>query len=133
MSCRNSIHLSVITALIIAASMLSAGSRSVCADVIRLKNGGEVRGQIDRSTLRSGSKSFTIETLSGAVVIVDRKHLQFIVRRPLMVEVYETRAKQTADTVETQWELANWCSENRLAEQYRECLQRIVDLEPENE
>ncbi|MCH7988122.1 MAG: HEAT repeat domain-containing protein [Planctomycetes bacterium] len=128
MSCRISVHVSVIVAL-----MLSAGSSSVSADVIRLKNGGEVRGHIDRNTLRSDSKSFTIETLSGAIVIVDRKHLKFIVRRPLLVEEYETRAKLTADTVEAHWELAEWCTKNRLAEQHRECLQRIVDLEPENE
>lgn len=133
MSCRIAVHVSVIAALIVTAFMLPADSSIVYADVIRLKNGGEVRGKIDRSTLRSDSKSFTIETLSGAIVIVDRKHLQFIVRRPLMVEEYETRAKLTADTVEAQWKLANWCSENRLAEQHTECLQHIVDLEPENE
>ena len=133
MSCRISVHVSVIAALIFTALVLSAGSSSVSADIIRLKNGGEVRGTIDRSTLRSNSKYFTIETLSGTVVIVDRKHLHFIVRRSLKVEEYETRTKLTADTVTAQWELADWCSENRLTEQYRECLRHIVDLEPENE
>ena len=133
MSRRISVHVWVITVLIVIALTHSAGSYIVCADVIRLNNGGELRGQIDRSTLRSNSKSFTIETLSGAVVIVDRKHLQFIVRRPLMVEEYETRAKSTPDSVEAHRKLADWCSEHRLAEQHTECLRRIVNLEPENE
>ena len=120
-------------AIVFSALMLLADFSNVSADVVRLNNGVEVRGQFDRSTLRSDSKSFTIKTLSGAVVIVDRKHLLFIVRRPLKVEEYETRAKLTPDTVEAQRELAEWCSKNRLAEQHRECMQRIVDLEPENE
>jgi len=104
------------------------------ADLIRLKNGGELRGQIQDSRKRSpAGKPINIRTLSGALVEVNPAEIEFVTRRSLKVERYETRARETADTLEAQWELAEWCRKNRLITQRTTHLQRVVELEPDHE
>lgn len=106
--------------------------RPASADLIRLKNGGDLRGTIDR---RSGptSDEVTIESLSGAVIVVGREHVQFVTRRPMIVEEYETLARKTAETVEGHWDMAEWCRENALKSQRDTHLARVVELDPEHE
>ena len=102
------------------------------ADLVRLKNGGELRGQVDR---RSGptSPEVTIESLTGAVIVVEREHVQFVTRRPLIVEEYETRARKLAETVDAHWGLAEWCRQNALKSQRDNHLARVVELDPNHE
>ena len=42
------------------------------ADLVRLKNGGEVRGVIDGATSGASSAEVTIETLSGTLIVIER-------------------------------------------------------------
>ena len=101
------------------------------ADLIRLSNGGELRGELQESPARDASQ-LVIRTLTGAVVSVSRDQVEFTARRPSRVEDYETRARNAPDTVDGQWELAEWCRLNRLGRERAVHLERIIQLDPEH-
>lgn len=120
-------------AVVALAAVFAAGpALPVRADLVKLKNGGELRGRIDPKT-PAGEGEIVIETLTGATVVVARDHVQFVTRRPLLVEDYESRARRTLNTVEAQWDLAEWCRENNLPTQRNECLERVIALDPDHE
>lgn len=109
------------------------GNGSVAqADLVRLKSGGEVRGEIVSGGKLSDA-SVTLATLHGARVTIARTEIEFISRRPLKLEQYESRARRVADTVEAHWQLAEWCREQNLDRQRDEQLERIIELEPDHE
>lgn len=118
--------------------LLPAGA---AADVVKLKSGGELRGVIvgpDGDATKPGEEDdggdglgvVTVETLSGGIVSVAGADVEFVTRRPRVVEEHEVRAKSVEDTVEARWALAEWCRENKLEEQRREHLERVVELDP---
>lgn len=115
-----------------AAVLLSAfAGRHAAADVIKLKNGGEVRGKLVNPRPQPG-EPLQIRTLSGTLVTIARKEAQFLTHRPLRVEQYETKARETPDTVAAQMQLADWCRENRLDKQRKTHLRRVIELDPDH-
>lgn len=106
--------------------------RTAGADLIKLKSGGEIRGEIDRKIGTVTAEQVEIQTLTGATVEVDRSQIEFVTRRPVAVEEFEVRLKTTPDTVEALWELGEWCLENRLSRQREIPLERILELDPEH-
>ena len=106
-------------------------SSPALADLIKLKQGGEIRGKLLQD--RSGSESqLTIETLTGGKVSVDSQQIDFITNRPLVIEEYETRARQVEDTVEGHLQLAEWCRENFLTTPRHEELEKVLQLDPDH-
>ncbi len=77
-------------------------------------------------------QSTTIRTLSGAVIMVETEDVQSSTRRPLSIEEYETCRKLADDTLEGQWELANWCLRRGLTQQREKHLQRVIELDSEH-
>ena len=110
-----------------------ACSQPVDADVLRLKNGGELRGRVVTAVTRTPGERIVVETLCGALVEVDGDTVAFIARRSLVVEEYETRARRAEDTVAGQWELAEWGRTHRLIRQRDRHLRRVVELEPDHQ
>lgn len=117
----------------LACALLLAGSSISRADLVRLKSGGEIRGQVDRKSSGPSSSTVVIETLSGATIVIDRAQVQFVSRRPLLVEEYETLARRTPDTVKDQWQLAEWCRKSGLRNQRETHLTRVVEIDPAHE
>lgn len=105
---------------------------AAAADVVKLKAGGELRGTVIEPTEGGESEVVTVETLSGGVVAVSRGDVEFVTRRPRVLEEYEVKAKTTADSAEAQWEFAEWCRENDLDEQRRDHLGKVVEREPDH-
>ena len=103
---------------------------SLDADVIKLKNGGEIRGQMNRSQAASGEGPLEIVSLSGIRVRVSRDSVTLFSFRSLKTEEYETRAKQAAASVEAQWELYHWCRKNNLRDESQTHLEQVVELAP---
>ncbi len=101
------------------------------ADLIRLKNGGEVRGTLHRGHTRD--PQVTIETLTGGRITVDRDEIVFTTVRPVEVELYELRARETPHTIEARWELAEWCRKNQLRSQRNEQLELLLLIDPDHE
>ncbi len=105
------------------------------ADVITLKNGGEIRGLIQKNarTANSKGRDVIVKTLGGSLVTVAKSEIESIQRRRLILEEYETQRRNTPDTVDGHWELAQWCLNQRLTRQRRTHLKRIVELNPQHE
>ena len=53
-------------------------------------------------------------------------------QRPVDIE-YEKFNVRTPDAAEAQWELAEWCKQNKLTAQRKVHLQRVIALDPEHE
>ncbi len=102
------------------------------ADVVRLKRGGEIRGEIDAATRAVDAPRVTVRTLSGGTVTIGRDEIDGIDFRSLTIEEYETRARALPDTVEAHWDLAEWAKEQRLQSQREEQLELLLDLEPDH-
>lgn len=113
--------------------VLMASTSELSADLIKLKNGGEIRGQIKSQSGNKTDGTVTIITLSGAEITVDRKDTEFVTRRSVSIEKYETRRKLTPDTADGNWELAEWCRNNNLRKQRATHLERVIELDPKHE
>jgi hypothetical protein len=99
------------------------------ADVVMLKNGGQVRGRLQSA---ADAPVVVVETLLGGTVAVEQSSIENIERRSLLVEQYESRARDVADTVEARWSLAEWCKANSLGPQREEQLLLLLDIEPDH-
>jgi len=113
-------------------ALVAAGPRLACADLVRLANGGQLRGEFNADADLDDAPEVELRTLTGAVVIVERRHIASLEKRRLVLEEYESRAKSAPVTVDDQWELAQWCRENHLAAQRRTHLQNVVRLDPDH-
>lgn len=113
-------------------------STDLPADVVKLTNGGEIRGLVKppvgkpRKVQDAESDEVVIESLTGAEIAIPREQVAFITKRPRAVEEYETSARRVVDTVEARWQLAEWCRQHGLTEPRKEQLQRILELDPEH-
>ena len=101
------------------------------ADLVKLINGGELRGKVIASN--DSKQKVRIETMTGATVIVDRSNVQFVTPRSLAVEEYETRSRSIEETSDAHWELAEWCRQRGLVKQRETHLRRVTELAPDHE
>jgi hypothetical protein len=104
-------------------------------DLVKLVNGGEIRGRIVHGSAaqRTGSDSITLQTQSGVTISVAKSDTKFLTMRPLVVEEYETRARRIGDTLESHWDLSEWCRTQNLTKQREHHLLRVVDHDPHHE
>ena len=105
------------------------------ADLVKLSNGGEIRGRIvsGSAASRANSESVVMETLTGVTIAVARADTKFLTMRPLVVEEYETRAKRMSNTLAAHWDLSEWCRLQSLSKQREHHLQRVVEHDPLHE
>mgnify|MGYP006272820281 CR=1 FL=1 len=111
--------------------MLIGLCQSSSADVVQLKSGGILRGTI-KTDAKSKSDVLEVQLMSGTLVVVGKEDVVEALRRPLKFEQYEVRAQELEDTLAAHWELAEWCKENRLTDQRRAHLERVLDFDPEH-
>ena len=120
------------------ASVLLLTASDVFADVVKLTDGGEIRGLVKspgskgRKDQVAESDEVIVESLSGAEIAVAREHVAFITKRPRAVEEYESLVRRVADTVEARWQLAEWCRQHGLVESRKEQLRHILELDPDH-
>ena len=96
--------------LLIASALAATHPGELYADVIRLKNGGEIRGEMDRARAAAEEEPLEIVSLSGVRLRVAREDVEFFVFRSPRIEEFESRSRQAEMTVEDQWALAQWCA-----------------------
>ena len=74
--------------LIVAALISLIGPSLLQADLIKLSNGGELRGRIIKNPMNKGAAEewIHLETLTGARVVVHQSDTQFVTIRSLTVE-----------------------------------------------
>ena len=102
------------------------------AEIFVLNQGGRIVGELLNPD-QVPRKTFEIRTTAGSVITLDRAQVKERLRqRPEEVE-YDKIRPHYADTVEAQWELAEWCRERQLLPQRERHLTRILELSPNHE
>ncbi len=101
------------------------------ADVFLLHNGGQVRGDLVNRE-QSPRKTYVIKTPAGGQVTLEAEQVKEVKKQTLVEMKYDQIRDSYPDTLEGQWELAEWCMENRLPKQRKTHLERVVELDPEH-
>jgi hypothetical protein len=111
---------------------LGVAVRRASGELFILQSGGKVTGEVVPQD-PPDKDNLTIKTDSGATITLARSQIkQTLHQRPEEVE-YEKLRVRAADTVQGQWELAEWCRENRLTAQREKHLRRIIELDPNHQ
>jgi hypothetical protein len=117
-----------------AASLLAAAAwpQPGHADVFVLAQGGQVVGELQNPD-QSPRETYVVKGADGVVVTLTRSQVkQWLRPKPEEVE-YEKIRSRYADTPDGQWDLSEWCKERKLAAQRKIHLQRVIELDPDNE
>ena len=113
------------------AAMLYAWNGNACADIFVLESGGRVEGEwVNRE--EQPRTSYKVKQ-GGAMLTVPAQQVREVIRQSAAELEYARRATTTADTVEEQWTLAEWCKSNALPRQREVHLRRIVELNPNHQ
>lgn len=119
---------------VVCVAAILLGGAPAQADLVKLINGGEVRGKVvTGSGNKTNSELIVLETLNGVTISVARADTKFLAMRPLQVEEYESRARRIEDTLPAHWELSEWCRQHGLSKQREHHLSRVVELDPLHE
>jgi hypothetical protein len=109
--------------------VLAAATGIARADVVELKNGGQLHGEVANADDKQAA-SYVIATDGGGKVTIPRTQVVRIVSQSPAQEEYHRRALAVADTVNAHWQLARWCRDQKLVDEYREQLAKILVLDP---
>ncbi|NIL96250.1 MAG: hypothetical protein GTO53_02770, partial [Planctomycetales bacterium] len=102
------------------------------ADIFALHNGGEIRGEwVNRQ--QPQQKVYVIRPFAGGEITLAATAVARVVAQDPTEIAYERVRLQHDDTVAGNWELAEWCRQNRLSAQRQEHLERIVELDSDHE
>ncbi len=114
-----------------AALIAAALSWPAAADEIALSSGGSLRGEVAKDAdLPPGAVQ--VRTSSGIELRLSSKLVKKAT--PIAPERadYEQRALHTADTVEAQFELAEWCKQQKLLRDRDVHLRRVIELDADH-
>jgi hypothetical protein len=116
---------------IVAVALLLAPAGSLRADIFVLETGGRIEGQ----WLNQGEQPLTkYEVRRGGITLtLPLGQVREAIRQSPAELEYARRAPAVADTIEAQWELAEWCKKATLARQREVHLRRIVELNPNHQ
>lgn len=115
--------------------LLALHASPACADLVKLKSGGELRGTfLDKVTPGRGSKvPVRVQTLTGGVVTIHQEDVAFLARRSRVTEEYEWRSRLAPPTVAAHMELQDWCKQQGLRKERDEELHQVLALNPDHE
>jgi hypothetical protein len=108
-----------------------AAGRLVCADVLELKNGGRVEGEIADSS-GDDPANIAITTADGVRMTITKSDVARVIPQTKDEEEYQRRARSIEDTVDAHWDLAQWCRDKNLRNAYHEQLEHIIQLDPQH-
>ena len=114
----------------------------VPADVVILKSGGQLEGQVTESKV--GNRTIVeVKRSDGSTIQLAKDQVKFVRRPKEAYAEYLTKKSQMADTVEAHWEMSQWCHDNldsrlsngpsTLGPERRFHLQAILKLDPDHE
>jgi HEAT repeats len=102
------------------------------ADVVEFKNGGQLHGKVTNADDKQAA-SYVVVTDGGGKVTIPRSEVVRVVSQSPAQEEYHRRARAVDDTINAHWQLAQWCREEKMADEYREQLTKILVLDPDYE
>jgi len=101
-------------------------------EVFVLVNGGRVEGKLLNPD-QLPRQDYLVRTPQGAEVTLTPDQVEDVIhRRPEEVQ-YESIRHGYPDTIEGQWELAEWCRQRHLLAARETHLRRIIELDPNHE
>lgn len=115
--------------LIVAAMFSVGGGEAVRADVFILRNGGRLEGELLNPTEKSRLQ-YEVRLPEGGTIVVPVDEVEQHTPQRAEEEEYRRIRASYSDTVEGQWELAEWCRQNKLIDQRDVHLQRVIELDP---
>jgi hypothetical protein len=101
------------------------------ADIFILESGGQIQGELLNSDEQPRIK-YIVRCGAATINLPSEQVREAIRQSPAELE-YARRAPTTADMVESQWELAEWCRKSTLARQRETHLRRIIELDPNHQ
>lgn len=96
-----------------------------------LATGGEIQGELVNKD-EIPRQQYVIKTALGGQVTLARAQVVKVVRESPAQAEYEKIRPSYPDTVEGQWELAEWCRAHRLLAARKTHLERIIELSPDH-
>ena len=98
------------------------------AEIFQLATGGQVQGELLNKE-QSPRTSYQILTPAGGKLTLGSAQVQQVLPQTDAEIQYDRLRVKAADTVDVQWELAQWCLENNLRDQRKTHLERIIALD----
>ncbi len=103
----------------------------VRGEVFHLASGGIVRGEIANKN-EEPRENYVIKTASGGQVTLSAAQVETVDHQSPAEIKYDRLKVSTPDTAKGNWELAEYCRENHLADLRKEHLERIIEIEPDH-
>jgi len=103
----------------------------VRGEVFHLANGGIIRGEIANKN-EDPRENYVIKTASGGQVTLFASQVESVDHQSPVEIKYDRLKVSTPDTAGGNWELAEYCRENHLADLRKEHLERIIEIEPDH-
>lgn len=115
----------------VVAGLMTASS--LHADEFHLRNGGLVEGRLLEEVEADGETVLVIQTDSGAKLTINKSQIRRTKESPPELAEYESMRDSSPDTIESHWQLAEYCREHRLRDEREFELWQIVRLDPDHE
>jgi hypothetical protein len=100
-------------------------------EVFILKSGGRIEGEL-LNTDRQRGQPYQVRTEDGVRLALAEAAVQRVIVKTDVDKQYEALLPTLANTVESQWGMAEWCKEAGLTEQRKKHLQAVVALDPDH-
>lgn len=109
----------------------TCAQRPLWGDTFRLHQGGSVEGSASQAP-SDDSPVVVILTSDGGRIALERDQIASADIESDHLAQYRKTASGYADTVEGQWNLAQWCFEHHLTEQRQTHLRQIIQIDPDH-
>src|ERR1700733_6082882 len=106
------------------AAIICCLSPAVRAEVFHLANGGEVRGEVVNPA-ESPRSHWVIKTAQGGQISLPAEQVKKVDKQSTAEIEYDRLVALAPDTIQGQWDLAEFCREHRLTALRTKHLQRI--------
>jgi hypothetical protein len=104
---------------------------SAHADIFVLRDGGEVRGELVNPD-ENPRKNYHVKTAAGGHVLLKAEQVKSIQPQTEAQKEYDRIRWDYDDTLDGQWQLAEWCRERNLVTERKTHLDRILELDPDH-
>jgi hypothetical protein len=101
------------------------------AEVFHLANGGNVRGEVVNPD-QSPRSHWVVKTAQGGQISLPAEQVKKIDKQSTAEVEYDRLAAVAPDTIKGQWDVAEFCHENRLPVQRTKHLERIIQLDSDH-
>lgn len=101
------------------------------ADIFSLQAGGEVRGELMNPD-QAPRKNYHVKTAVGGHVLLAAEQVKSVQPQTDAQKEYDRIRWDYDDTIDAQWQLAEWCRERNLVTDRKTHLDRILELDPDH-